>query len=157
MKPVPTPGPTEAVDSALADLSEGEKNWGRLTLAERRALLERVHALTTAHAQEWVTAAASIKGLDASSTLVGEEWLSGPYSFLNGLGTVAHTLAALEAGSSPLAGATFGTAPGGRTTVSVLPLNIFERLLLNGFTAEVWLKPGIDRATAQRTAGLAQL
>ncbi|MDI6629592.1 MAG: aldehyde dehydrogenase family protein [Rhodococcus sp. (in: high G+C Gram-positive bacteria)] len=157
LKPVPTPGPTEAVDSALADLSEGEKNWGRLTLAERRALLERVHALTTAHAQEWVTAAASIKKLDASSTLVGEEWLSGPYSFLNGLGTVAHTLAALEAGSSPLAGATFGTAPGGRTTVSVLPLNIFERLLLNGFTAEVWLKPGIDRATAQRTAGLAQL
>ncbi|WP_183130439.1 aldehyde dehydrogenase family protein [Rhodococcus sp. SBT000017] len=157
MQSVPTTGPTEAVDSALVDLSEGEKNWGRLTLAERRALLERVHALTTAHAQEWVSAASSIKGLDASSSLVGEEWLSGPYSFLNGLGTVAHTLAALEAGTSPLAGATFGTAPGGRTTVSVLPLNIFERLLLNGFTAEVWLKPGIDRATAQRTAGLAQL
>ncbi|MGB2722511.1 MAG: aldehyde dehydrogenase family protein [Rhodococcus sp. (in: high G+C Gram-positive bacteria)] len=157
LQSVPTTGPTEAVDSALVDLSEGEKNWGRLTLAERRALLERVHALTTAHAQEWVSAASSIKGLDASSSLVGEEWLSGPYSFLNGLGTVAHTLAALEAGTSPLAGATFGTAPGGRTTVSVLPLNIFERLLLNGFTAEVWLKPGIDRATAQRTAGLAQL
>ncbi len=157
LQSVPTTGPTEAVDSALAALSEGVENWGRLTLAERRALLERVHALTTAHAQEWVTAAASIKELDASSSLVGEEWLSGPYSFLNGLGTVAHTLAALEAGTSPLAGATFGTAPGGRTTVSVLPLNIFERLLLNGFTAEVWLKPGIDRATAQRTAGLAQL
>ncbi|MEW2017647.1 aldehyde dehydrogenase family protein [Rhodococcus sp. NPDC076796] len=157
LQSVPTTGPTDAVDSALVDLSEGEKNWGRLTLAERRALLERVHALTTAHAQEWVSAASSIKGLDASSSLVGEEWLSGPYSFLNGLGTVAHTLAALEAGTSPLAGATFGTAPGGRTTVSVLPLNIFERLLLNGFTAEVWLKPGIDRATAQRTAGLAQL
>ncbi|OZC68112.1 aldehyde dehydrogenase [Rhodococcus sp. 15-725-2-2b] len=157
MQSVPTTGPTEAVDSALADLSAGEKNWERLTLAERRALLERVHALTTAHAQEWVTAATSIKGLDASSSLVGEEWLSGPYSFLNGLGTVAHTLAALEAGTSPLAGAKFGTAPGGRTTVSVLPLNIFERLLLNGFSAEVWLKPGIDRATAQRTAGLAQL
>nr|WP_082322610.1 MULTISPECIES: aldehyde dehydrogenase family protein [Rhodococcus] len=157
LQSVPTTGPTEAVDSALADLSAGEKNWERLTLAERRALLQRVHALTTAHAQEWVTAATSIKGLDASSSLVGEEWLSGPYSFLNGLGTVAHTLAALEAGTSPLAGAKFGTAPGGRTTVSVLPLNIFERLLLNGFSAEVWLKPGIDRATAQRTAGLAQL
>ena len=157
LQSVPTTGPTEAVDSALADLSAGEKNWERLTLAERRALFERVHALTTAHAQEWVTAATSVKGLDASSSLVGEEWLSGPYSFLNGLGTVAHTLAALEAGTSPRAGAKFGTAPGGRTTVSVLPLNIFERLLLNGFSAEVWLKPGIDRATAQRTAGLAQL
>lgn len=159
LQPVPTSGPSplEAVDAALADLSRGEETWGGLTLAERRALLERVHALTSTHAQEWVTAATSIKKLDASSSLVGEEWLSGPYSFLNGLGTVAHTLAALEAGKSPLADAKFGTAPGGRTTVSVLPLNIFERLLLNGFTAEVWMKPGIDRATAQRSAGLGQL
>ncbi|WP_373453683.1 aldehyde dehydrogenase family protein [Rhodococcus sp. 06-235-1A] len=146
-----------AVDAALADLSQGAKNWGQLTLSDRRALLERMHALTTTHAQEWVTAATSIKGLDASSSLAGEEWLSGPYSFLGALGALTHTLTALESGKSPLADVKFGTAPGGRTTVSVLPLNIFDRLLLNGFTGEVWLKPGIDRATAQRTAGLAQL
>ncbi|WP_042937620.1 aldehyde dehydrogenase family protein [Rhodococcus sp. AW25M09] len=146
-----------AVDAALEDLSEGEGNWGRLTLAERRALLERMHALTATHAQEWVTAAASIKGLAPDSSLLGEEWLSGPYSFLGGLGTVAHSLAALETGNSPLADAEFGNAPGGRTTVSVLPLNTFERLLLSGFSAQVWLKPGINGATAQRTAGLAQL
>ncbi|CCQ13733.1 putative aldehyde dehydrogenase (NAD(P)+) [Rhodococcus sp. AW25M09] len=141
----------------MEDLSEGEGNWGRLTLAERRALLERMHALTATHAQEWVTAAASIKGLAPDSSLLGEEWLSGPYSFLGGLGTVAHSLAALETGNSPLADAEFGNAPGGRTTVSVLPLNTFERLLLSGFSAQVWLKPGINGATAQRTAGLAQL
>lgn len=159
LQPVPTNGPdaTLAVDTALADLDAGEQTWGRLGLADRRALLERMHALTTTHAQEWVTAAASVKGLDPSSNLLGEEWLSGPYSLLGGLGTLAHTLSALEAGGSPLAGAKFGTAPGGRTTVSVLPLNNFEKLLLNGFSAEVWLRPGIDRATAQRTAGLAQL
>ncbi|OZD08233.1 aldehyde dehydrogenase [Rhodococcus sp. 06-235-1A] len=159
MHPVPTPGSDSpvAVDAALADLSQGAKNWGQLTLSDRRALLERMHALTTTHAQEWVTAATSIKGLDASSSLAGEEWLSGPYSFLGALGALTHTLTALESGKSPLADVKFGTAPGGRTTVSVLPLNIFDRLLLNGFTGEVWLKPGIDRATAQRTAGLAQL
>lgn len=159
LHPVPTPGSDSpvAVDAALADLSQGAKNWGQLTLSDRRALLERMHALTTTHAQEWVTAATSIKGLDASSSLAGEEWLSGPYSFLGALGALTHTLTALESGKSPLADVKFGTAPGGRTTVSVLPLNIFDRLLLNGFTGEVWLKPGIDRATAQRTAGLAQL
>lgn len=159
LHPVPTTGSDShpAVDAALTDLSQGEKNWGQLTLADRRALLERMHELTSTHAQEWVTAASSIKGLDSSSSLVGEEWLSGPYSFLGALGALSHTLTALEAGTSPLADVKFGTAPGGRTTVSVLPLNIFDRLLLNGFTGEVWLKPGIDRATAQRTAGLAQL
>lgn len=150
-------GSVTAVDDALADLVEGEKTWGELSLPDRRRLLEQVRELTVAHAAAWVQAAISIKELDSGSSLVGEEWISGPYSFVGGLSAVCHSLSALEAHESPLAGAKFGSAPGGRTTVSVLPLNIFDRLLLSGFSAEVWLQPGIDRATAQRTAGLAQL
>lgn len=153
----PVGEPISEVDAALADLAQGERNWGTLTLADRRDVLVRVHALTAAHAAEWVDAAASIKGLDSSSSLLGEEWLSGPYALLNGLATLAHSLRALDADNSPLADASFGSAPGGRTTVSVLPLTVFDKLLLNGFSAQVWLEPGIDRATAQRTAGLAQL
>ncbi len=144
------------VDAALEELSVGEQKWATLTLAARRALLEHVRDLTVAHGAEWVTAACSIKGLDPSSSLVGEEWISGPYAFVSGAATLAHTLAALESGASPLAQAHFGSAPGGRTTVQVLPLSIFDSLLLNGFSADVWLKPGIDADTAKRTAGLAQ-
>lgn len=144
------------VDAALEELSAGEKKWATLNLAARRALLEEVRDLTVAHGAEWVTAACSIKGLDPSTPLVGEEWISGPYAFVSGAATLAHTLAALESGTSPLAQAHFGSAPGGRTTVQVLPLSIFDSLLLNGFSADVWLKPGIDADTAKRTAGLAQ-
>lgn len=108
------------------------------------------------HAADWVDAAVGIKGLDPKSPLVGEEWMSGPYSVATATAALSASLAKLEAGGSPLDGATFGRAPGNRTTVKVLPLNIFDKLLLSGFSAEVWLQPGIDRATAQRDAGLAQ-
>lgn len=147
---------TAAVDQALADLSEGEKVWAGLSLAERGRLLDRVHELTVAHAQEWVDAAAGIKGLSAASPLRGEEWMSGPYAVAAATALLSASVAKLARGESPLAGADFGTAPGGRTTVQVLPLSVYDRLLLSGFSAEVWLEPGVDGATARREAGLAQ-
>ncbi len=145
------------IDAALAELHDGEKTWASLSLPDRRALIERVRDLTVRHAAEWVDAAVSIKGLDRSSPLVGEEWISGPYAFAGGTATVAETLRNLEQGKSPLDGASFGSAPGSRTTAEVLPRGIFDQLLLSGFSAQVWLQPGIDAETAKRSAGLAQL
>ncbi|SNT02106.1 aldehyde dehydrogenase family protein [Rhodococcoides kyotonense] len=146
-----------AVDAALSDLGEGEKTWASLSLSDRGRLLERVRDLTVAHGREWVTAASTIKGLDASSPLVGEEWMSGPYAFASAAATLVHTLTALDSGTSPLASATFGSAPGNRTTVQVLPMSIYDSLLLSGFRADVWLNPGVDATAATRNAGLAQL
>ncbi|MFV8233522.1 aldehyde dehydrogenase family protein [Mycolicibacterium fortuitum] len=144
------------IDQALEDLVEGEKTWASLSLAARRGLLDAVRALTVRHATEWVDAAVGIKQLDPASPLVGEEWMSGPYSLAAGLGALSESLAKLDAGRSPLDGAEFGYAPGGRTTVKALPLNTFDQLLLSGFSAEVWLQPGIEKAEAIRSAGLAQ-
>lgn len=145
------------IDSALAELAQGEKTWAELTLSARAGLVERVRDLTVEHAADWVAAATSIKGLEPSSPLVGEEWMSGPYAFAGGLTTIAETLKGLDAGAGPLDDAKFGTAPGGRTTIEILPRGTFDHLLLNGYSGQVWLKPGIDDATAKRTAGLAQL
>ncbi|OHT97721.1 aldehyde dehydrogenase family protein [Mycobacterium syngnathidarum] len=145
------------IDEALEELVEGEKTWASLSLAARRGLLDEVRALAVRHASEWVDAAVGIKEIDPASPLVGEEWMSGPYSLVAGLAALSESLAKLEAGRSPLDGAEFGYAPGGRTTVKALPLNTFDQLLLSGFSAEVWLQPGIEKAEAIRSAGLAQL
>jgi acyl-CoA reductase-like NAD-dependent aldehyde dehydrogenase len=147
---------TEHIDRALEELVEGEKNWAALPLAARRRLLDEMRTLTVEHAAEWVHAAIGIKGLDASSPLVGEEWMSGPYALTFGLAALSESLAKLEAGRSPLDDAEFGTAPGGRLTVKALPLTTFDQLLLSGFSADVWLQPGIGQAEAVRAAGLAQ-
>ncbi|WP_341267345.1 aldehyde dehydrogenase family protein [Gordonia malaquae] len=144
-----------AVDRAIVDLTEGERRWAALSLTERADLLDTVRDLTVAHAGEWVDAAITIKKLDPTSPLVGEEWMSGPYAFAGGLGVVAQSLRALAAGDSPLAGATFGEASG-HITVQAMPAGLNDMLLLSGFSAQVWLQEGVTRADALRDAGLAQ-
>lgn len=146
---------TAMVDQALDDLAEGEKAWAATPLARRRQILDDVQQLAVRHGAEWVEAAIGIKQLNPQSPLVGEEWISGPYPLAAGAAALSASLAKLDAGQSPLNGADFGTTAG-RTTVKVLPLNIFDKLLLSGFSAEVWLQPGVSRDEALRTAGLAQ-
>ena len=145
------------VDQALQDLTEGEKAWAKTSLADRLRLLADTRQRVIDNAHQWVQAAAfQIKKLDTESPLVGEEWISGPYAVAGAIASLIASLEQLQAGQSPLQDAEFGVTPGGRTTVSVLPLNIFDKLLLSGFSAELWLQPGVDKAEALRTAGLAQ-
>ena len=151
-----TPAADPAViDQALADLRRGESAWAQLGLAGRRELLEGVHRAAGEHAAEWVRAAATYKQLPEDSPLLGEEWTSGPYPVLTGVAMLIETIRALEAGRSPVDGFPIGTAPGGRVKVRVMPHSVYDRLLLSGFSAEVWMQPGIDAATVRASAGLA--
>ena len=147
----------DQLDAAIIELASGAKRWASTPLSERAALLGAVHAAMTAAAQEWAETATAIKGLDPSSQLVGEEWISGPYASLSGAGTLAQSIAALAAGRSPLASSRFRTAPGGRVIVPVLPTNGYEWLLLHGFSAEIWMAPGRSPEEVRASAGLGEL
>lgn len=146
----------KGLDAVISELTAGEKAWAKLPLAERAALLGRVHGSAADAAKEWAETASAIKGLDPRSQAVGEEWISGPYPVLAGAGMLAHSLQALAQKKSPLAGVKFGTAPGRRVTVPVLPHSAHEAILLHGFTAEVWMPPGIGASTVLSHAGLAE-
>ncbi|MGW4328443.1 aldehyde dehydrogenase family protein [Nocardia sp. NPDC004573] len=152
-----TPFDETAIDNALADLTAGEKTWAATSLRRRRELLDEIHARTGRFAEDWVRAACVVKDLDAHSPLVGEEWMSGPLALLQATDALSVTLDALESGRSPLTGVTLREAPGGRVAVPIFPFGVYDRLLLNGFRGEVWLRPGVDADTARRRAGLAQL
>jgi aldehyde dehydrogenase (NAD(P)+) len=144
------------VDEAVTALRKGEAAWAALPLSGRRALLDRLRDLTIEHAGEWVRVAARIKGLGPTSPLVGEEWLSGPYPVVASTVALADSLQALERGRGPADGLRVTPAPGGRSAVHVLPHNVFDRLLLNGYAVQVWTPPGVDAATVRSGAGLGQ-
>lgn len=150
------PSEIASIDEALATLRTGTAAWSALALAERRALLERTHAAVGAVAEEWVDVAATSKGLKPKHPLRGEEWLGGPYAVLVALEAFAGTLAALDRGVSPIQRAKTGRAPGGRAVVDVFPLTPADHLLLSGYRAEVWLRPGVTIDQARRAAGLGQ-
>ncbi|MFB7234063.1 aldehyde dehydrogenase family protein [Streptomyces sp. NPDC056269] len=145
------------IDRAVEDLVRGEAAWAACGLAERRDLIERVHAATAEQAEAWVRAAAAYKRLPDDSPLLGEEWITGPYPVLTSAGALAATVGALEAGRSPVDGFSVKPAPGGRVAVRVLPHSVWDQLLLSGFSAEVWMPPGVTEDTVRTQAGLGQL
>ncbi|TYL50002.1 aldehyde dehydrogenase family protein [Nocardioides sp. BGMRC 2183] len=141
-------------DRIAAAARAGEQAWAGVDLAGRRRLLEEFVGLVDEHAEEWVRVAAEIKGLSPDSPAVGEEWISGPWATISYAGHLAHTLARMEAGSSPVDGFEVRPVPGDRVAVDVLPHSLWDRLLLSGFTAEVWCEPGVTAAEVAATAGL---
>jgi hypothetical protein len=141
----------------IAEVRDGQRDWARQPLGARGALLRQLHANVATHADEWVRVAASIKQLPAGSPLLGEEWMIGPWAILAYTEALADTLGRLEQGRDLLAGYRVGSAPGGRVAVDVFPHNVFDRLLLSGFRAEVWMEPGVTEAEARERAGLCLL
>lgn len=144
------------LDAALNDLSAGARTWSFLTLRQRRTLLRRIRAAVAAVAEEWADVASTSKGLEPGHPLRGEEWLAGPYAALVALDAYADTLALLADGKSPLATVRTSAAPGGRVAVHTSPLSTADRVLLSGFSTEVWLAPGVADTRARAAAGLGQ-
>jgi acyl-CoA reductase-like NAD-dependent aldehyde dehydrogenase len=144
------------VDELVARLASGERAWAQAPLGERRDLLLEVLAALETHAEEWVQIAADIKHLDPASPLVGEEWISGPYAVASYAQALQETLHRLATGTDVLAGYQITRAPGDRLAVQVLPHNTFDRLLLNGFRAEVWTTQGTTEEQLRARAGLTQ-
>ena len=147
--------PTD-VDAVVDRLKAGETAWARTGLAERVRLLDEFRAAVAANAPEWVQIAGSIKGLPTDSPLLGEEWISGPWAVLGYVEALAETLTRLADGVDVLAGYAIEPAPGNRLAIQVLPHTTFDRLLLNGFHAEVWTSPGVTASQLRAGAGLTQ-
>ena len=146
----------EALDAAVSELADGARTWSHLSVAQRATLLRAVRAAVAASADEWANTAADSKGLTGGHPLRGEEWLSGPYSTLGALDAYIETLSRIADGRNPLEGVRVDRAPGGRTRVHAFPLTGTDRLLLSGFTGEVWLEPDITPRQVRASAGLGQ-
>ncbi len=149
-------GCSRQADEITGRLARGEQAWAETSLAQRRELLGRLKQLTAVNASEWVQAAARIKQLPAASPLIGEEWISGPWAVLGYASALARTLERLDRGADVLAGFRTRTTASGQLAIKVLPHTVYDRLLLNGFSAEVWMPPGMTEASVRATAGLGE-
>ncbi|MFT4262666.1 MAG: aldehyde dehydrogenase family protein [Nocardioides sp.] len=140
------------LDADIAALTAGAEHWAGLTLRQRADLFDQVHDAVAAHAQTWAEVAVAAKRTPAA--YAGEESLAGPYAAMNAFAGVARSLRLLAEGKSPIDGLPTGTGPGGRTTVKILPSDAQEVVLFSGFSASVWLEPGVSVDQARAEAGL---
>ena len=132
------------LDRLIKELGNHKDEWAQLGLARKSSLLEAVGERLAAQAEGWVTIAADIKGVPLDSPLAGEEWASGPWATLVTINQTVETLRALAAGDDPpLDQSGLRTLPDGRLAARVFPPNLHDRLLFSGYSAEVWMQPGV--------------
>lgn len=141
----------EQIDRDLQTLDASKDSWARLAVERKIALLEGLKRSVHAVAPQWVERAAEAKGLEANSPLAGEEWISGPWAVLYALNRYLRTLRGIASrGVSPVP--TPRVRPDGRSVVDVFPRTIYDRVLLNGISAQVWMQPGVEPDNVAREA-----
>ncbi|MGW6559302.1 aldehyde dehydrogenase family protein [Streptomyces hydrogenans] len=131
----------EALDRAVAELREGAGTWTATPLAERVGLLERLLPRIVDEAEEMVAVCARAKGYGPGSPWAAEDWAGAPWALAQTASAYLRVLRRIAAGEEPVA-AGAARERDGRAVVDVFPATGWDGLLLNGFTAQVWTRPG---------------
>ncbi|MDL2078192.1 aldehyde dehydrogenase family protein [Streptomyces sp. GXMU-J15] len=132
---------TEVLDRAVAALREGAETWADTPLAERIALLERLLPRIAEGSEAMVAACARAKGYDSGSPWAAEDWAGAPWALAQTVSAYLRVLRRIAAGEEPVHAHAVHERDG-RTVVDVFPASAWDSLLLNGFTAQVWTRPG---------------
>ena len=141
------------LDRQIKRLQDHKQQWARLAVPEKIRLLEEVRRQAAKQDHDWVQITTAIKGVSPDSPLAGEEWSSGPWALISVINLQLETLEALAAGTNPplLKGA-LRDGPDGRVVAKVFPHNMYDRLLFSGYSAEVWMEPGVAAATHRKSS-----
>lgn len=132
---------TQNLDQSVRNLQQHKEEWATLNIRAKMDLLLQTRTRLRARAVEWVDASARGKQIDPGSPWVGEEWMSGPWALAVAINAYLETLTALAQGHLP--NLRTGTRPDGRVVARVFPTNIFDRMLLSGISADVWMQRGV--------------
>ncbi len=152
--PAPQTTARPDLDAALKTLRAKAEGWARAPIAERIALAQKMLDGYVEIAEASVLAGCHAKGIEPSSPLASEEWFAGPTIVIRNLRLLIETMRRLEGGRPPLDPARIRTRADGRVTVEVFPASGLDKLLFQGFTAEVWIEPTV---TAQQVIERAAL
>ncbi|MFI0989037.1 aldehyde dehydrogenase family protein [Streptomyces exfoliatus] len=144
----------EALNRAVAELREGAGTWTATPLPERVRLLERLLPRIADGAEDMVTACARAKGYGPDSPWAAEDWAGAPWALAQTTSAYLRVLRRIAAGKEPV-DARAVRERDGRTVVDVFPATGWDGLLLNGFTARVWTRPGTTADGVRRRAAAA--
>lgn len=128
--------PRAELDAKLATLQAQKDNWALLPLAQRIAVIDRIHADLALVEQRWVAAGMQAKGTRPESLGESEEWftLTVIYRLLSYL---RKTLVQIEKHGKPLLPGKVCWKKAGIWEVDVFPQNLKDRLAMPFISGEV--------------------
>ncbi|MFF1569793.1 aldehyde dehydrogenase family protein [Streptomyces sp. NPDC058293] len=142
---------TKSLDHAVAHVRGNAASWSSTSLTERIALLERLLPRVISRAAEMAGAGARAKGHGPDSPWAAEDWTGGPWALAQNATAFLHVLRRIATGRDPLNAGTVHEG-NGRTRVDVFPATGWDRLLLSGFRAQVWMRPGVTEEQTRACA-----
>ncbi|HEY1975741.1 MAG TPA: aldehyde dehydrogenase family protein [Candidatus Baltobacteraceae bacterium] len=149
----PVPTAYANIDLELRALRAGAERWAALSIPGKVALLMECRDGVHRQAARWTAAAAEAKGLNATP-VAGEEAISGPWAVLRCLNAYAATLSEIDrCGSVGFDTKRVRRGIDGQTIVDVFPVDSWDRVLLSGIRAEVWMQPDVTPQTLDATIG----
>lgn len=139
-EPPPSIPPTSVadVDALLARLVAKKDAWVTTGIPERLALLEQVRAALAAEAAAWAATMSRVKGIQLDDPLHGEDWIAGPVVMMRNVQQLKRSLAANGQPRPP----GLRQRKDGQWVADVMPWSAWDRVLLAGWQAEIWIEPG---------------
>lgn len=135
---------TAEIEAAAVALQRGADRLRKLSLAQRRKLLDDCIAGVTSQSHAWVERACTAKSIPAGHPARAEEIMTGPLSALRYLHLLDHSLLEIERYGQPrLPGRPYQR--NGRLRVPVFPTpHLYDRLLFRPMRAETWMQAGVS-------------
>lgn len=132
----------ESLDQAVVELRANARKWAQMSTQERISILSEIRDRLHKVAPAWAKEAARQKQIPNGSPLAGEEWMSGPYAVTSACNLLIDTLSGID-GKTFLDKLPVRQSVTGQTVARLLPHSLWDRLLLSGVSAEVWMQPGV--------------
>ncbi len=139
---------TAMLDQSVQDLQDHKNEWACLPIPQKIVLLDKIRQRLAEKSQAWVDTSVHGKRMRPDSPEEGEEWIGGPWTLAEGLNGYIDTLQALAHNRIRMP-QKIHTRADGQLAARVFPNTIFDRILMNGITAEVWMQPGITEANLE--------
>jgi aldehyde dehydrogenase (NAD(P)+) len=137
---------TAQLDGVAGRVRDAARGFAQLAVEERLALLRRLRVDFHAVSEATVFAACRAKGIDPTSSLVGEEWLQGPLITLRYLRLLQVSLEQIRRFGAPrIERAWIDTLEDGRLSIKGYPLSLMDGLLLPRTVGRIHLRQGITR------------
>ena len=150
-KPIP-PTSFADIDAGLAALNAAKQRFARLSVPERLHLLEAMADGVREVKEAWVEDGCAAKGIPRDSVTAGEEWLGGPMVTQRNLRLLRESLEDVrDHGRPQLPDGAVRVASNGQTVARVFPAGFYDKLLYMGFSAEIWMEPGVTPASLPDT------
>jgi hypothetical protein len=151
-----TENPTnQELDAKIARLRSNRQRWLKVPIRRKIEYLQSIIDGTARVASRQVAAEVRAKGLDLSSPAAGEAWLGGPFTQARVVRLMMESLQQIDrTGRIAIPFHCRRQLESGHLSVRVFPLRPLDRLLFQGFTAEVWMQPEVTAENLDEHTGV---